>query len=156
MKTALLLLVQVGLGLLLYGVNPNPFGLIQENPQGWLALWLETVELFSLPFCLLLFSFSKKNLFIWSKGIWGFWSAFVSLGLLGFTQGLQAQFPDTGILFVAFYGIIGLSLFLHAGLEWMRQNKDSVHRNASQNLTASPSVNFSPVASQGLPKVEGA
>lgn len=155
MKTALLLLAQLGMALVYLGVSPSPFGLTQENPHGFLSLWRESIELISIPFCLLLFSFSRKPLFVLSKAAWGFWSAFVSWGVLGFTPELQSQVPFPGILFLAFFGILGFSLALHAGFEGMHHFKVLAPNLHSPSEISGQSWPTSSPQTETLPKVEG-
>ena len=155
MKTALLLFLQLGMAITYLSLSPCPFGLNPENTQGLLFFWQESLELLSIPFCLLLFSFSRKPLFVIAKGAWGFWSALISLGVLGWYSQVPLVIPFLGTVFLALYGILGFSLGLHSGFEWMKQFKSSGPMNRPSPLLAhSPGTRLEH-PSETLPKVEG-
>ena len=117
MKSAILLLFQLVLAVGIFLVNPNFFGILQETPQSWLSFYQQTAELFAVPFCLLLFSFSKKPLFLGLRLGWGLWTAIISAGLLWQAPVQFTDITEFGRIVIAFNSIFGFSLALFAVIE---------------------------------------
>ncbi|MFM8270278.1 MAG: hypothetical protein ACKN9V_08835 [Pseudomonadota bacterium] len=117
MKSALLLFLQLVIAVALFVVVPSPFGILQENPVGWLKFYQETAELFAIPFCLLIFAFNKKPLFLALRLGWGLWTALLSAGLL---WDAAVQFPEItefGQMLIAFNAVFGFALALTSLME---------------------------------------
>ncbi|NBX76184.1 MAG: hypothetical protein EBQ92_06485 [Proteobacteria bacterium] len=117
MKSAILLLFQLALAVGIFVVSPNFFGILQENPQSWLKFYQQTAELFAVPFCLLLFSFSKRPLFLGLRLVWGGWTATTSTGLLWNAPVQFTDITEFGRILIAFNSIFGFAVALFALIE---------------------------------------
>jgi len=117
MKSAILLIFQLVLGVALFVVEPSPFGILQENPQSWLKWYQETAEALSIPFCLLLFSFSRKALFLVLRLAWGLWTSLISTALLWQASVHFPGITELGQIAIAFNAVFGFSLSLFAIIE---------------------------------------
>lgn len=149
MKAAILLLIQLLMSVALFVIVPSPFGLIGENPQSWLNLYQQSAELFCIPFCLLIFSFSRKPLHLMLRLSWGLWTSLIGAGLLWQASVHFPEITDLGKILVSFNTVFGFSLVL---LSLIQINKEMVGSN-SREFNPSESKKKSPEASLDL--VEG-
>jgi len=117
MKSAILLFFQLVVSVGIFVVTPNFFGILQENPQSWLKFYQETAELFAIPFCLLLFSFSKRPLFLALRLGWGLWTAIISAVLLWQAPVEFTDITEFGRILIAFNSVFGFSLTLFTLIE---------------------------------------
>jgi len=139
----------------LYSFNPSFWGLIQESPIGWLKAWQETMELFALPFVFLLFCWSKNSLFKWARLLWSFWVSSLSFILVWTASYQFPQISVFGLCFVAFTGILTLSLTLTTLFEISRglkakQKKLSEVLLATRSPRASVAIKNEGSAFQGV------
>lgn len=117
MKSFLLLLFQLTFSVMLLGVAPSFFGILQENPQSWVNLYQQTAELFAIPFCLLIFGFSKKLLFLALRLGWGLWTAIISTCLLWKAPIHFPEITEFGQILISFNAVFGFSLALFSLIE---------------------------------------
>ncbi|NBX91668.1 MAG: hypothetical protein EB078_02600 [Proteobacteria bacterium] len=157
MKSVLLLLVNLAMNVSLYAVHPSYLGLLTENPVGSSALWSQVTELWALPFCLLILSFTKDKSVKLMRVGWG--------GLNAVLGGVLLWEANSGFSHVTWMGIAFLGVGLVMGLSLTLVNLIEINKEAKPKAEIIPISNTSPISkeentsvqnSSRLPKVEGA